>query len=228
MLRTVLVQRCPRFKLRAAASAALPRSRCTQSRSFTLTRHTAQPVPSKRSSASLADFPAALSSQKLDYDAVPFPLAERLRTSGLSQHTVYPASSTVEQLNLLDVCIATGNIVRAKRIFNGLRAVCETESQMQEAAFSKNPVASTSKRPYTQHKLRLSDVVPPSTHTGLLRAIFRQALAHGQGLPANKAFRMRAYVSEAWEWFEMLLNEEHIHGRIDDAAWAVMFKGLVA
>lgn len=74
----------------------------------------------------------------------------------------------------------------------------------------------------------MSDVIPASIHTAFMRAHFRQALAFGSAHTSGASTRKRAYVVEAWDWFEMLLQHEKAYGRLEDAAWAVMLKGLVA
>jgi hypothetical protein len=151
----------------------------------------------------------------LPYDTVPTPLATTGQATKLAQHAAFPASSVVEQLTILEACLATGNLARAKKIFSSVRAIYDTERRHRLAENVKT--------------LQLSDIVPVSVHTAFLRTMFRQALVHGSNIH-GRGFqtRKKAYASEAWEWFEMLLREEKIHGRLEDAAWAVMLKGLVA
>lgn len=78
-------------------------------------------------------------------------------------------------------------------------------------------------------RLQFSDVVPVAVHAQFLRAYFRQAIVQDSAkLAKGSQLKKKAAVSQAWEWFEMLLAEEGTFGKLDDSAWAVMFKGLVA
>lgn len=135
------------------------------------------------------------------------------------------SSSSIEQLAILEACLATGTIKRAKRIFHTLRQTFVDASRAEVGATEEPLSGRPSPGPA---RLRLVDVMPMTLHAAFLRSFFRQAIVYSEGKRKGSSARRKAFVSEAWEWFEMLLRDERLYGRLDTAAWAVMFKGLVA
>ena len=222
------LHRHARLKLRAAAGSALPRRRL---------QGTGAPLPSPAaSSASTVAGPshgnhpslAGSSIHRVDSIRLPTPTHPDAKSSALSQHNIYPASSTLEQLALLEVCLATGNIPRARKVFSAIRTLYQQEASYHSSSSEQYDDFDPSSGQW-RRRLQFSDVVPVSVHAQFLRAYFRQAIVHDNAsLSKVNKLKKLAAVSQAWEWFEMLLNEEGTYGRLDDAAWAIMLKGLVA
>lgn len=225
------LHRHARLKLRAAAGAALPRRRFQGTGASA-----AVTLPPSDSSASTVAGPshgtsssfASSSTHRLDSLRLPTPIHPDSKGSTLSQHNVYPASSTLEQLALLEVCLATGNIPRARKVFDAIRTLYQKESSYHSSSSEQYDDFDPSSGQW-RRRLQFSDVVPASIHPQFLRAYFRQAIVLDNASP-SKVNRLKklAAVSQAWEWFGMLLNEEGTYGRLDDGAWAIMLKGLVA
>lgn len=142
----------------------------------------------------------------------------------LSPNATVTLSPIVEQIAVLEICLATGNIARAKRIFAQIRSEYNKDKAQ---SYIESGGASTSASSAAR-RTKFSELVPVGIHTTFLRAFFRQALVHGSANSKGGVARKRMYVSEAWEWLDMLLKNERLYGRVEDAAWAVMFKGSVA
>jgi DNA-directed RNA polymerase len=206
------------LKSRGLIGAALPRRRCQATAagsSFASTSARTLETPNHH--------PHAYS--------LPAPIHSDFRQTSLSQHRFFPASSTVEQLALLEICLATGNLVRARKVFNSIRTLYLEESRYldEHSATATYDELDPSSGQW-QRRLKFQDVVPVAIHTQFLRAFFRQAVVQQNTNYVTRGawLSKKALVSEAWEWFEMLLNDEQNYGQLDDGAWAVMLKGLVA
>ena len=226
MIRTTTYSalRCSRFKLRAATAA----KQCRRAQSS----DAAAAVASSSSSTALSSaIPFASTSRS------PRIGPSRLSNIGSSQSSNVTSCGTAfegqhgmlgstvrEQLAVAEVCLATGNLLRAKRIFHSIRKAFEEEKAMQYFEGGGSASAWGGGRRTT----KMSEMIPASVHTAFLRTHFRQALAYGSANTSGATTRKKAYVSDAWEWFEMLLQHEKSYGRLEDAAWAVMLKGLVA
>lgn len=299
-----------RLKVRAAVGSALPRRRfqATQARSAAAATDAA---PVAGTSDSIKSLLRAYNPK--EEIRVPAPLHPEQRRTSLTQHTVYPASATIEQLSMLEVCLATGNVTRARKIYAALANLYAKEAASAHAASEDyddfDPVSGQWRK-----AVAFSDVIPTTIHAQFLRAYFRQAIVNDRAAQAivndqasandkasgndkasvkdkasgkdkasvkdkkttakdkasgnNKAsvndneaiakdeastndtadskdkateegkppvksktgyiLKKKASVAQAWEWFDMVLQNERQYGRMDDSAWAVMFKGMVA
>lgn len=226
-----------RLKVRAAQGSSLQRRRslATEVPSATIfgsspsvptspVKTAAEPDPPHASTSKLP-FQQPLSTSLSRHSSVPPPIHPSFRPGPLTQHNIYPASATLEQLSLLEVCLATGDLTRARRIFDHLRNLYDAEARHYDQDNDDfDPVLGK-----WQRRLTLPDLLPAHIHTQYLRAILRQAIVVDQAkTDRGGKYKKRVLVSEAWARFEMLLNDEALYGRLEDAAWAVMFKGLVA
>lgn len=218
------LNRHARLKIRAAFGSALPPRRCQATEASASAAAAAVTLPSGAAVAG----PSTLRGKSIQHLQLPVPLHQDNRESQLAQHTVYPASSTLEQLALLEVCLATGNIPRARKIFDAIRNLFYREEASHVSSSEQYADFDPSSGQW-RRRLRFTDVVPTSVHAQFLRAFFRQAIVQDNAVTSKlRKLRKNAAVSQAWEWFEMLLNDETIYGQLDDTAWAVMFKGLIA
>lgn len=223
------LQRFPRLKLRCAAGSALSRRR---SQATAAPTSSAADIPASDASTvagpSSTGIPASLKLFKHKNVHIASPQHPDQRNSALSQHVAYPASSTLEQLALLEVCLAVGNITRARKVFSAIRDSYSSEASYQASTSEHYDDFDPSSGQWRK-RLQFSDVVPVAVHAQFLRAYFRQAIVQDSAkLAKGSQLKKKAAVSQAWEWFEMLLAEEGTFGKLDDSAWAVMFKGLVA
>lgn len=218
------LHRHARLKIRATLGSALPRCRHQATEASASAAAASVTVPSGPAVAG----PSKLSTNRIQNLQLPVPLHTDQRDSRLSQHAVYPASSTLEQLALLEVCLATGNIVRARKIFESIRKLYYKEEASHVSTSEQYADYDPSSGQW-RRRLRFSDIVPTSVHAQFLRAFFRQAIVHENAvLTKHRKMKKNAAVSQAWEWFNMLLNDESTYGQLDDTAWAIMFKGLIA
>lgn len=219
---TYAVLRCARLKSRAATSARISRRSQSSEASAAIA-----------SSSTFVDPPPVASTSRIE--PRPRPSRRNARSSLQSSTgaaTAFEgqpgqvASSVQEQLAVAEVCLATGNLLRAKRIFHSIRKAFEEDKAMYH--FEGGGNASNWTSAGGRRSSKMSEVIPASVHTAFLRSHFRQALAYGSSNTSGASTRKRALVVEAWDWFEMLLQHEKAYGRLEDSAWAVMLKGLIA
>ena len=211
--------RCSRFKQRAANAAKQCRRAQSSAASSSSAIASSSTLPESIPVASTSQRPPRLGASRLSRIATP----QSGATAFEGQHSV-AAGSIQEQLAVADICLATGNLLRAKRIFHSVRKAFEEDKGLQYHEGGGDAAAWTARKGTS----KMSDVIPASVHTAYLRTHFRQALAYGSANTSGAMTRKRAYVSDAWEWFEMLIKNERSYGRLEDSAWAVMLKGLVA
>lgn len=144
----------------------------------------------------------------------PLPLQSSDATGTFSQHSLYPSSAAAEQLAVLDACLRSNQLSRAKVVWSRLRKLHETESAL-------GPVENGSEEEQAMKPTKLSDIVPPSIHVAFLQAFFRSALA-------KKAYSpMETEISEAWAWFDMLVKQGDQIGSPQAGAFATMIKGAI-
>jgi hypothetical protein len=121
-----------------------------------------------------------------------------------AQHSLYPSSTVLEQIALIDACLAQGYVDRAKGIF----------FQIEKNLDSHNKE--------TGQNLRMRDVVAPKVHTEFFRSCFRYARKC-----ENEEEKEHA-IADAWEWLYRVLEQEDKWGALEKRSWAVFLKGLVA
>lgn len=224
------LQRHARLKVRCAAGSALPRRRfqateAPKSATNIAATGDASVVAGPSSSSTTS---ASLNTPSQKNIRLASPQHPEQRSTDLSQHATYPASSTLEQLALLEVCLAVGNITRARKVFSTIQAAYAKEVSYYDSASEFYDDFDPSSGQWRK-RLQFSDIVPAAVHAQFLRAYFRQAIVQDSAkLAKGSQLKKRAAVSQAWEWFEMLLAKESTFGRLEDSAWAVMLKGLVA
>jgi hypothetical protein len=157
---------------------------------------------------------AATARKPPEYKLPPLPTPlDPKRVTPYNQFNLFPSAAASEQRTVLEACIAGGHIVRAKNIWTRIKRLHQQETE----AGSKLPSDLAAFDTYGT----LSDLIPMSVHASFLRAFFRDALA-------GKRFSgMEQSVDDAWEWWQMLLEQQHQVGRPDAECFAVMIKGAL-
>ena len=145
----------------------------------------------------------------------PLPLQPSDATGTFSQHSLYPSSAAAEQLAILDACLRSNQLARAKIVWSRLRKLHETEIALgvtgENAADDEQAMKA----------VKMGDVVPASIHVAFLQAFFRSALAKSEFLS------METEVNEAWAWFDMLVKQGDEVGHPQAGAFATMIKGAI-
>jgi hypothetical protein len=136
---------------------------------------------------------------------VPAPLSSANDKLGIyAQHSLYPSAVALEQVTLIDACLAQGYVERARGIF---------------AHIEKNLVAHNGT---ADNPLRMCDIIAPRIHTEFFRSCFRSA-RQCEG-PEEKEHA----IGDVWDWLYKVLSDETQWGKLERKSWAVILKGLVS
>jgi hypothetical protein len=121
-----------------------------------------------------------------------------------AQHSLYPSAIALEQVALIDACLAQGYVERAKGIFTHIEKNLAIHNRKADP------------------RLKMCDIIAPRIHTEYFRSCFRSARKCES--PEEKEHA----VGDVWDWLYKVLSDEAEWGKLERKSWAVILKGLVS